>query len=82
MADNNIISLFLFGKEIGRIGFNEQENKSSFQYNPEFLKESTLLNLFPQTGIIKRISQTQVFRELEFNNLRIKRIINSYIPEP
>lgn len=70
MADNNIINLFLFGKEIGRIGFNEEEKKSSFQYNPEFLKESTLLNLFPQTGIIKRISQTQVFSK--YNNETFK----------
>ncbi len=70
MADNNIINLCLFGKEIGRIGFNEQENKSSFQYNPEFLRESIFLNLFPQTGIIKRIPQTQVFSK--FNNETFK----------
>ena len=70
MADNNIINLFLFGKEIGRIGFNEQENKSSFQYNPEFLKTSTFLNLFPSTGIIKRIPQTQVFSK--YNNETFK----------
>lgn len=70
MAKNNIISVFIFGKEIGRIGYNEQENKSSFQYNPEFLKESTFLNLFPATGIIKRIPQTQVFSK--YNNETFK----------
>lgn len=70
MADNNIINLFLFGKEIGRIGFDEHENKSSFQYNPAFLKEATLLNLFPPTGIIKRVAQTQVFSK--YNNETFK----------
>jgi len=58
MAENNIINLFLFGKEVGRIGYNVHENKSSFQYNPEFLKEGTFVNLFPRTGIIKRITPT------------------------
>jgi len=70
MANNNIIGLFVFGEEIGRIGFNEQENISSFQYNPEFLKKSIYLNLFPATGIIKRIFQTQVFSK--YNNPTFK----------
>ncbi len=61
MAKNNIINVFAFGEEIGRIGLNEQENRSSFQYNPEYLASSSLKELFPLTGIIKRISQPQLF---------------------
>lgn len=70
MAKNNIINVFLFGEEIGRIGFNEAENRSSFQYNPEFLKKPNFKNIFPQTGIIKRISPVQVFSQ--FNNETFK----------
>lgn len=70
MAERNIINLFLFGKEIGRVGFNEQENKSSFQYNPAYLRSSILLNIFPATGIIKRVPQVQVFSK--YNNETFK----------
>ncbi len=66
MSKNNIINLFCFGQEIGRLGFDENQNKSFFQYSPEFLKDTNFLNLFPETGIIKRINQTQVFST--FNN--------------
>ncbi len=70
MAKNNIINLIAFGEEVGRIGFDEVENKSSFQYNPKFLKESKFLNLFPNTGIIRRVPYTQVFSN--FNNPTFK----------
>lgn len=70
MAKNNIINVFLFGEEIGRIGFDEEDNRSSFQYNPEFLKKSKLKNIFPKTGIIKRISPVQIFSQ--FNNETFK----------
>lgn len=66
MAKNEIINVFCFNNEIGRLGFDENQNKSSFQYNPEFLKTNNYLNLFPQTGIIKRTHHTQVFTR--FNN--------------
>ncbi len=66
MATNEIINVFCFNQEIGRLGFDENQNKSSFQYNPEFLKTNNYLNLFPQTGIIKRTHHTQVFTQ--FNN--------------
>jgi len=70
MAKNNIINVSVFGREIGRIGYNKEERKSSFQYNPDFLKESIYLNLFPKTGIIKRIPQTQIFNK--YNNETFK----------
>lgn len=61
MAKNNIITVFCFGNEIGRLGFDENKNKSFFQYNAEFLKNEKYSELFPATGIIKRVAQTQVF---------------------
>ncbi len=66
MAKNNIINVSLFGEEIGRIGQNEQEANTSFQFNPEFLNSNKYLNLFPKTGIIKRVPQVQVFKN--YNN--------------
>lgn len=66
MAKNELINLFCFGEEIGRLGFDEHQQKSYFQYNPSFLDENKYLNLFPDTRIIKRTKQTQVFSR--FNN--------------
>ncbi len=66
MTKNDIITIFCFNTEIGKLGFDENQNQSSFQYNPEFLKSNLYLNLFPLTGIIKRINQPQLFSQ--FNN--------------
>lgn len=44
----------------------EDTQKSFFQFHPDFLKREDRLNFFPQTGIIKRVPQTQVFSQ--FNN--------------
>ncbi len=66
MARNNIINVRCFDCEIGRIGFDENQGASSFQYNPDFLAAKSYVNLFPKTGIIKRIPQTQIFRR--YNN--------------
>jgi len=65
MATNDIINVKLFGHEIGRIGLNENEKRSSFQYNPEFLRSNELLNIFPKTGIIKRIPHVQLFSQFD-----------------
>jgi serine/threonine-protein kinase HipA len=64
MSRNNIIALYCFDHEIGKIGFDEQLNKSFFQYHPDFLKSGQYRQLFPL--LIKRIEQTQVFDK--FNN--------------
>ena len=61
MAKNNIIDVLAFGEEVGRVGYNLSENRSSFQYNADFLKVSDMENLFPFTGIIKRVAQPQSF---------------------
>jgi len=64
MSKNNIINVVCFDQEIGRIGYDENQNKTFFQYNPNFLKSGLYPNLFPL--VIKRIPQTQVFSQ--FNN--------------
>ena len=61
MAVNDIINIKCFGDIVGKLGFDEQKNKSFFQYEPSFLQDGKYKNIFPQTGIIKRIVQTQVF---------------------
>lgn len=64
MSKNNLIDLYCFDHEIGRIGLDENAQKSFFQYNPEFLKSGEFSNLFPL--VIKRIKHTHVFSQ--FNN--------------
>ena len=61
MPKNNIINVQLFGQEIGRIGLDEKQGSTSFQYNPEFLERGEFQNIIPKTGIIKRVRQAQVF---------------------
>lgn len=70
MAKNELINIYCFGKEVGRIGLDEQKSKSFFQFNPEFLKQEQFSELIPQTGVVKRIPQTQVFTK--FNSKTFK----------
>ena len=65
MASNEIINIKLFGEEIGRIGSDENEKRSSFQYNPTFLKSNTFQKIFPRTGIIKRTEHVQLFSQFD-----------------
>ena len=72
MASNDIINVNLFGKEIGKIGSTADEQRSSFQYNPDYLASGTLVNIFPKTGLLKRIPQVQLFSQFSndtFNGL-------------
>jgi serine/threonine-protein kinase HipA len=64
MAKNSIITLHCFGKELGRIGLDEQKAISYFQYRKTFLEEGTYQHLFPL--IFKRSHLTQAFSQ--FNN--------------
>lgn len=70
MVKHEVISVFCFGEEIGRLGFDEKQLKSSFQFHPEFLEKSSYKNLFPLTGILKRIPQTQVFTQFNTDTFR------------
>jgi len=65
MASNKIINVNLFGQEIGRIGLEENQKRSSFQYNPSFLKSNSLQNIFPITGIIKETQYVQLFNQFD-----------------
>ncbi len=64
MSKNNLINLYCFDQEIGRLSYDENRSASFFQYNPAFLELGLFTNLFPL--IIKRIRQTQVFDK--YNN--------------
>jgi len=65
MASNKIINVNLFGQEVGRIGLDEDQKSSSFQYHPNFLKGNVLQNIFPATGIIKKTEYVQMFGQFD-----------------
>jgi serine/threonine-protein kinase HipA len=65
MPKNDIINLKAFGLEIGRIGYDEELNRSSFQYHPDFLKNKQHTQFFPNTGVIRRVPQVQLFNSLD-----------------
>ncbi|HLU88164.1 MAG TPA: type II toxin-antitoxin system HipA family toxin, partial [Taishania sp.] len=59
MSKNQIISLFFKGEEIGRLGYDEDQRKSSFQYNAAFLDSGKYSRIFPY--IIRRTKRVQLF---------------------
>ena len=63
MARDKIIDIIAFGLEIGKLGYNLDQGKSFFQYNPEFLDSGKYSKLFP--FIFKRTKQAQVFTEYQ-----------------
>lgn len=68
MAKNQIISVYFNGLEIGKIGYDEDQKKSSFQYNPEFLELGSYKRLFPY--VIRRSPNVQVYSEFEGETFR------------
>lgn len=68
MATNNIIAVWLFGLEIGKLGYDVDKRISYFQYNPKFLDSNQYKNSFPY--IFKRIKQVQVFNKFEGETFR------------
>jgi serine/threonine-protein kinase HipA len=70
MAKNNLIDARLYGQEIGRIGLDDDGRRSSFQFNPDYLQSSSHKNIFPSTGIIKRVEHVQMFSQ--YNNITFK----------
>ncbi len=70
MAAQQTIRVILFGIEIGTIGFDEQTNRSSFQFHPDFLQRADLQNIFPDTKIIKRVPQVQLFSQFQSNTFK------------
>ncbi len=72
MSSNNIITVHLFDQEVGRIDLKENERRSTFQYNPEFLNRTEFQNIFPKTGILRTTSYVQLFGQFDsptFNGL-------------
>jgi len=61
MARDKIIDVIAFGQEIGKLGYDIDQGKSFFQYNPEFLASGKYSKLFP--FIFKRTKPAQVFTE-------------------
>jgi len=66
MANKDIIKVFCFDTEIGVLGWDEHRAVSYFQYHPDFLTSTAYLNLFPNTRILPRVKEVQVFKQ--FNN--------------
>jgi len=80
MAKNQIISVHFHTIEIGKIGYDEDLRKSSFQYNPAFLEMGLYKRIFPY--IIKRSSNVQVFSEFEGETFRgLPPIIADSLPD-
>lgn len=63
MATDKIVAIIAFGQEIGKLGYDIDQGKSFFQYNPEFLAAGKYSKLFP--FIFKRTKPAQVFTEFQ-----------------
>ncbi|MDA9888609.1 type II toxin-antitoxin system HipA family toxin [Flavobacteriaceae bacterium] len=63
MPRDKIIDVVAFGQEIGKLGYDIDQGKSFFQYNPEFLESGKYSKLFP--FIFKRTKPAQVFTEYQ-----------------
>ncbi|TYC14777.1 type II toxin-antitoxin system HipA family toxin [Bizionia gelidisalsuginis] len=63
MARDKIIDIMAFGLEIGKLGYDIDQRKSFFQYNPDFLDSGKYSNLLP--FIFKHTKQAQVFTEYQ-----------------
>jgi serine/threonine-protein kinase HipA len=70
MAKNDIIKVFCFDTEIGALGWDENRAVSFFQYHPDFLASNKYVNLIPQTGIIRRIKEVQLFKQFNGETFR------------
>ncbi|RYM32881.1 type II toxin-antitoxin system HipA family toxin [Brumimicrobium glaciale] len=63
MGRDKIIEVWAFGIEIGKLGYDLDQKKSYFQYNPEFLESGKYSNMFP--FVFKSIKPVQVFSEYQ-----------------
>lgn len=60
MAKNQIISVFYQGIEVGKLGYDEDKRKASFQYHPSFIDDH-YKSLFP--FVIRKTKNVQLFDE-------------------
>lgn len=68
MAKNQIITVVYKGTEVGKMGYDEGQKKSTFQYRREFLEAQSFKNLFPY--IIRKSKNAQVFSEFAGETFR------------
>lgn len=68
MAKNNIIQVYLFDTEVGKLGYDVDKRTSYFQYSPGFLDSNNFTRIFPY--IFKRIKPVQVFTKYEGETFR------------
>ena len=59
MARDKIIDVIAFDQEIGKLGFDIDQGKSFFQYNPELLKSGEYSNLFLYGRVLSCLKQGQ-----------------------
>ena len=70
MAKNDIIKVYCFDTEIGVLGWDDNRVISYFQYNPDFLSSNKYINLIPNTRIITRVNEVQVFKKFNGETFR------------
>lgn len=68
MAQNLIIRVIYKGKEIGKIGYDQDRSVSSFQYHLDFLNREPVLNLFPY--LIRKVKNVQLFPDYSGDTFR------------
>ncbi|SJZ36029.1 type II toxin-antitoxin system HipA family toxin [Sediminibacterium ginsengisoli] len=68
MSKNNIIEIYAFDQEIGKLGLDPDRRASYFQYNPEFLNSEKYTRIFPL--LIRRIKEVQLFDRYNSNTFR------------
>lgn len=68
MAKNQIIRIIYKGTEVGKVGYDENLRKSTFQYHPDFLSAEPFPRLFPY--LIRPIKMAQSFSGLEGETFR------------
>lgn len=68
MAREKIIDVVAFGLEIGKLGYDIDQGKSFFQYNPEFLDAGQYSKMFP--FIFKSTKPVQIFKEFQLDTFQ------------
>lgn len=63
MTQDRLINVIAFGQEIGKLGYDIDQGKSFFQYNPEFIDAGKFSKFFP--FIFKRTKSVQFFSEYQ-----------------
>lgn len=68
MAREKIIDVVAFDIEIGKLGYDIDQGKSFFQYNPEFLDAGKYSKMFP--FIFKNTKPVQIFKEFQLDTFQ------------